>query len=156
MTPFTLRRLFVPLAAVAALGLFVAVAAPALGFRWDPYDRTARRLAEVEVRLAEAETAAADATALARAEADQAVRIDRHHRTVAEAARVAADFTSHLGALADVETLSADRAARLRDADRRLCALSPELCAAAAQPAGRGDDAVPPADAPGRADTGGS
>lgn len=156
MTPVTLRRLIVPLAAVAALGLFVTLAAPALGFRWDPFDRTAKRLAGVEARLAAAEIAATQASALARAEADQAVRVDRHHRTVAAAARVAADFTSHSGIPADVEPLPADRAARLHDADRRLCALAPDLCAAAPQPSGRGDDALPPADAAGRADTGGS
>ncbi|MBX9576665.1 MAG: hypothetical protein K2X07_13620 [Caulobacteraceae bacterium] len=156
MNPATLRRLLVPLAAAAALGLFVTVAAPALGFHWDPFDRTAKRLAAMEARLADAEKAATQATALARAEADQAVRVDRHHSTVAEAARVAADFTSHSGTPADVESLPADCAARLHDADRRLCALAPDLCAAEAQPAGRGDVAVPPADPAEPPDAGGS
>lgn len=146
MTPVTLSRLLVPLAAVGALGLFVAVAAPALGFRWDPFDRKAKRLVEVEARLAVAEAAASRATALARAEADQAVRVDRHHRTAAAAARVAADFTPRFGIPADVEPLPADRAARLHDADRRLCALASDLCAAPAEPADGGDGAVPTAD----------
>ena len=77
MTPVALRRLLLVGAAVPLAGLAaVVLIAPALGFRWDPFDRADRRISDLETRLAHAEAAAAASTHLARAEADQAVRVD--------------------------------------------------------------------------------
>lgn len=149
MSSAVARRLI--LAGAAAVSAMLAVAiliAPALGFRWDPFDRADRRIADLEARLARAEAAADASARLALAQADLSGRLESHHRTTSAATQVVADVavTSLESPDADIP-LPLDRAARLRDADRRLCGLAPELCASApAQPPGRGDHAVPTAD----------
>ena len=158
MIPAALRRLLLTGAAtVLACAAAVVLAAPALGFRWDPFDRAKRRISDLEARLAQVEAAAAAAARLARAEADQAVRVEFHHRRSADAARVVADLIAHSTESPDARLpLPADRAARLHDADRRLCGLAPDACAAGApQPSDGGDGVLSPPDVAGNADPGG-
>ncbi|MBU1324084.1 MAG: hypothetical protein KJ676_02480 [Alphaproteobacteria bacterium] len=154
MSP-ALRRLGVGVAVAAAALLVVLGLAPALGFRWDPFDRASRRIAALEVRLAQAEAAAAASSRLARAEAEQSVRLEHHHRRTAAATTIVADLTAAVRESPDAHLpLPPDRAARLRDADRRLCGLAPDLCDAPEdQSAGGRDDAVPTARAAGSGDS---
>lgn len=149
MSPALIRRLAIGSAVVAACLGAAVLLAPSLGFRWDPFDRTARRLETLETELIRARAAASSAAAVADAEARQAVRVEAQHRRMTQAAAVAADHALHAQEAADADqTLPPDRAARLRDADRRLCGLAPNLCAAdaEAQPASGGDHPVSSAD----------
>lgn len=155
MSPAAFRRLGVGGSVAAAALLVVLVLAPALGFRWDPFDRASRRIAKLEARLAQAEATAVVSSRLARAEADQSVRLEHHHRRTAEATTIVADLTAAATESPDADLpLPPDRAARLRDADRRLCELAPDLCDAPHdQPAGGRDDAMPAARAAGSGDS---
>ncbi|HEV2082478.1 MAG TPA: hypothetical protein VGR32_08480 [Brevundimonas sp.] len=150
MTPASLRRLLLSGGALALAGVVtVLLVAPALGFRWDPFNRADRRISELEARLQRAEAAASAAARLAAEEAAQGARLETHYRTKADADRVVADLAVMSTEASDArQPLSPDRAARLRDADRRLCGLAPELCRPTPQPPGRHHDAVPPAGSP--------
>ena len=157
MTAAALRRLLLRgVAATSVAMAAVVLCAPALGFRWDPFDRAHRRISDLEVRLARAKEAAQAASRLAAAEADQAARLDVHHRTSAAAAQVVADLVVQSTESKDArQSLPPDRAARLHDADRRLCGLAPDLCAVGApQPAVGGDAALSTADPAGSSDAG--
>lgn len=137
-------------AAAALAGLAVLVlAAGALGFRWDPL-----RLSEKRLEQARAELAVAQADIDARrieqaAETKQRARLDAHHRqtTAVTALTVAAQTEARKAADAD-HPLDAARADRLRDLDRGLCRLAPDLegCAAASGPARAVDAALRPGD----------
>jgi hypothetical protein len=130
--------------------VLVGVALPALGFRWDPFDRSARRIEALERDLVRARANTDAAVRVAAAEASQSRRIEDHHARVAGATGIAADVAAQSQEATDAQTsLPRDRAARLRDADRRLCGLAPDLCGspAAAEPALDRDDALPAPDA---------
>lgn len=140
-----MKRVIFGVALAAACVAVVAVTAPALGFVWDPFDRSARRVAALEARLAVAESASATHAAVAQAERDQSHRLDAAHRRNSQAVRTAADHSLQALEAPDADhPLAADRADRLHRADRRLCSLAPDLCAADARPqrSGAGDLAV--------------
>lgn len=150
MSAALVRKLAFGAAAAGVCVGVVAAGAPMLGFRWDPFDRAARRIAHLEARLEQADSASIAYAAVAEAEARQSARLEAHQRRAIQATEVVSDLSRQAQEAPDAEhPLSPDRVDRLRDADRRLCGLVPELCVAdaAAQPPGVGDHAMPPAGA---------
>lgn len=151
MSPSPLRQAIAPILVVMAGGaLVIGVALPALGFRWDPFDRSSRRIEALERDLSQARAGEDAAVRVASAEAAQSARLEIHHLRMTKADRVVADVAVQSNEAPDAQTpLPSDRAARLRDSDRRLCGLAPDLCShvAASDPAGGRDPAVPVADA---------
>ena len=139
------------LIAAVMLALFIGLlllAAGGLGFRFDPFDSTARR-----ADTAEATAAAATADASARGieaagERDTSTRVDVVVRQVAAADRAAFSFTSDARIAIDAkDPLDPDRARRLRDVDQQLCATRPSICpdySPSALDAGDGDAALHP------------
>tara|TARA_R110002012_G_scaffold262978_2_gene445384 strand:+ start:27669 stop:28082 length:414 start_codon:yes stop_codon:yes gene_type:complete len=125
--------------------LVVVVAGRGLGFRWDPLNLAGRRLEAAQTR---AEVASADAAARRleiEGEAGQRLALDRHHQQALAVMRVTAPALAQARSAEDaLEPLDPERAGRLHAHDRRLCRISPAVCAdtAAADPAGDGDDTV--------------
>lgn len=150
MTPAVVRRVLLRLAIIGLiLSVLIALLAPELGFRWDPFDLSQRRISRLESQLAEARTAASASERRAGAGAAQSARVETHQSRVTEATRVVVDVVAQAPESPDaLHPLAPDRAARLRDADRRLCGVAPDLCGADAtpDPADGGDRALPAAD----------
>jgi hypothetical protein len=147
MTPPILRTfqplgwLAVGVAAVAA----VANAQGGLGFRWDPLDLGRRRLDRAEATAAVAVQEVAARTAEAQGQAALIARLDAAVQTAVALERVTARSIQIARTADDASLpLPAGRIARLRDHDRELCRLSPELvgCPAAPDTAGDGEPAV--------------
>lgn len=131
---------------LVAVGLVLA-AGRGLGLRWDPFDLQGRRLEAARSRAVAAE---ADAHAR-RAERDGDRMVSREteavRQTEIEVGRVTATAIQQAREADDADTpLAPDRVRRLDDHDRELCRHAPALCAraGAAEPAGRGDAALPP------------
>lgn len=120
-----------------------------LGFRWDPLNLEHKRLAA-------APTQARDATAVAAAQADarrietegaaaQARRVDHYHHMTGTADRATTAAVAQGRSADDADhPLENRRADRLRDHDRELCRVAPDLdgCAGATGLAGGGDTPV--------------
>ena len=122
--------------ATAALALLAAfLLAVALAARWWdgltawlPWSDESR-LERAEVRLDRLQTDLAERQAQVEALERQAAATHAAHETLTEARAITARATAHAETAPDAETeIDPDRADRLRDADRRLCALSPGLC----------------------------
>lgn len=125
------------LVAVMALG-------KGLGLRWDPFGLDDRRLAAAEARAAAAGSDAAARRLEVEGAAAQARRIDIHHQQDVAVARATGQAVTHARNADDASNpLDPDRAARLREHDRRLCDLAPAVCAAApVESAGGGDGSL--------------
>lgn len=143
-------RLLTPLgwafAAAGVLGVGLLVLG-GVGFRWDPFNHSQRRL---EAAQAQAQVGQAEAAAR-RLEAEAAIqrsrRLDQFHQQQTATARTIAIAVEQARSADDAKTpLDARRAERLRGHDRELCRLAPDLdgCAGAAGPAGGGDAALRP------------
>lgn len=137
----------------AAAGLlalvFLVLTAGALGFRWDPFRLTERRLERTRADLAVARSDLSARRIEQAAETGQRARLDTHHRqTTAVAALTAAAETQARSAPDADQPLDADRTRRLHDLDRGLCELAADLqgCAAAPDSASRGDPPLRPGD----------
>lgn len=130
----------------AALALIAAVAlAHGIGLRWDPFDLAGRRLRAAEAR---ADAAVSDAGARrleSEGRADQARRLDHLHQQALAVEQATAAAAAQARSAHDASTpLDSARAGRLLRHDGELCRLSPAVCdAAASEPAGSGDAAVP-------------
>ena len=151
--PFMLKPagwLIAGLLAVAALMLLVQT----LGFRWDPFDRTHRRLEAAEVRAEMAEAHAATCRLEVAGAAVQARRLETHHRQALDLGRATARAEAGARSSNDAEQpLDQARAARLAGHDRELCRLAPGICAAPeAEPAVGGHDTLPAGPTAGTAD----
>ncbi|MFC5345472.1 hypothetical protein ACETK8_07135 [Brevundimonas staleyi] len=147
MTPPSFRTL-APLGrlavAVAALAT-TAVVLGGLGFRWDPFDLARRRADRAEQVAASATAQAAARSAEAQGQAGQVVRLDAAHQSAVARERATAQSIQIARTADDASTpLTPDRADRLRDHDRELCRLAPDLlgCSAAPDPAGPGHPTV--------------
>lgn len=123
-------RLTTGLAAIALLAVTVLLIARAWGglSGWLPWS-DGRRLARAETRLDQARTDLEHREAEIAALERQAERATVSHQTLAEARTI----TVRAATLAERATDANDpidptRADRLRDADRRLCGLVPDLC----------------------------
>src|SRR5690606_34550166 len=113
---------------------------------WDPFNITERRMEAAE-RRAEAAVDEARARRLeAEGAADQAGRLDHHHRKSVALVRATAAADAQARNADDAQVpLDPARAARLRAHDGQPCGLAPELCGAPApDPAAGSRDAVPP------------
>ncbi|MDY6923660.1 MAG: hypothetical protein SWI22_06865 [Pseudomonadota bacterium] len=144
--------------ALAALALAVAFAVlvQALGFRWDPFDRAARRIEAAETRAAAAEADAGARRLESEGAAAQQRRLEVHHQQALELGRVTTRAREEARNAHDAEDLlDPARAARLAGHDRELCRLAAALCGAAPlEPADDGDHAVPAGPVAGAADPG--
>ncbi|WP_292227902.1 hypothetical protein [Brevundimonas sp.] len=118
-----------------------------LGFRWDPFNQTQRRLetaqAQAEVGRLEAEARRLESAAAVQ----QARRLDQFHQQQTATGRATAAVVEQARSADDAEIpLDAHRAERLRGHDRELCRLAPDLdgCASAIGPAGSREAALRP------------
>ena len=143
MTPPVLRTLAplgwlaLSLVALAAVVLILG----GLGFRWDPFDLTRRRADRAEQTAAVATAQAAARAAEVEGQTAQVVRIDAALQSAVALERATAHALQIARTADDASTpLDTDRADRLRDHDRQLCRLAPNLggCPAAPDPADGG------------------
>lgn len=129
---------------VAVLAV-VAIVLGGLGFRWDPFDLARRRLDRAEASAAVAMQQADARSAEARGQAGQVARLDAAVQSAVTLERVTAR-SIHDARTADDSSLPlpADRVDRLRDHDRELCRIAPDLvgCPAPPDPAGDGEPTV--------------
>jgi len=115
-----------------AVVLVIAVAGRGLGFRWDPFNQSSRRLQAAEQRADAASRDAAARNLEATAGVDQARRLDTHNQRALEVTRATATAQAEARSAHDADKpLDPDRIARLRDHDRELCRSAPDLCRAA-------------------------
>lgn len=147
MTPPILRTLqpLGWLAVSVAVLAVVALVLGGLGFRWDPLDLGRRRLDRAEASAATAVAEAAARSAEAEGQAGQVARLDAAVQSAAALDRVTARSIQIARTADDASVpLPADRIARLRDHDRELCRLAPDLvgCSAAPDLAGDGRPAL--------------
>lgn len=122
-----------------------AVVLGGLGFRWDPFQLDRRRADRAEQAAAVAAAEAAARSAEAEGQAGQVARLDAAVRTTVALERATARSLETARTADDASVpLPPDRARRLRDHDRELCRLAPDLlgCPAAPDPAGDGEPAV--------------
>lgn len=147
MTPPFLKAL-TPLGWLAVGGAAlaaVAVVLGGLGFRSDPFDLARRRADRAEQVAAAATAEAAARSAEAAAQAAQVARLDAAVRSTVALERTTAHSIQIARTADDASTpLAPDRADRLRDHDRELCRIYPDLlgCPAASDPAEAGDPAL--------------
>jgi len=123
-------RIAAALTLLAALLLAVALAARWWDglTAWLPWSDESR-LDRAEVRLDRLQTDLAERQAQVEALERQAAATHAAHDTITQARTITARATAHAETAPDAETeIDPDRADRLRDADRRLCALQPDLC----------------------------
>ena len=147
MTPPILRTLrpLGWLAVCAAVLAVVALVLGGLGLRWDPFDLGRRRLDRAEAVAAAAVSESAARTAEAQGQAGQVARLEAAVQSAVALDRVTARSIQTARTADDTATpLPADRAARLRDHDRELCRIAPDLigCPAAPDPAADREPAV--------------
>ena len=142
MTPPLLKAL-TPLGwlavGVAALAAAVVLLG-GLGFRWDPFDLDRRRADRAEQAAAVATAEAAARSAEAAGQAGQVIRLDAAVRSTVALERATAHSIQIARTADDASTpLDPDRADRLRDHDRELCRISPDLLGCPAAPDASGD-----------------
>ena len=95
-------------------------------------DRAEDQVEDLQQDLATSEADAAARAAEAQANADQVERIETVHRQVIELRDLTNPVIHEARSAPDASTpLDPDRADRLREHDRRLCELAPDVCAAA-------------------------
>lgn len=124
--------------AVLALGWLAITVLGGLGFRFDPFNTT-------EKRLETAQTTAVTATIAAGARAQEAVgaryttlKVEHTLNQVRRAETIAAELTTQARAATNAnEEVDPDRRARLRSEHERLCDARPAVCPP--DPAAQGD-----------------
>lgn len=137
-------RALTPLGWIAGGGAILiglALVLGGLGFRWDPLDLSRRRAERAEAAAVQASAEAAARAAEAQGQAGQVARLDAALATARSLERATAQSIQIARTADDASLpLSPDRADRLRDHDRELCRLAPDLvgCAAPADPARNG------------------
>ena len=113
--------------------LVVALLAGGLGFRWDPLELDRRRLDAARVQAAAGDAAAAARRLEQQGQAVQQGRLETFNNTTTQAARATATAVTQARSAHDADSpLDPDRLRRLREHDRELCRLAPDLdgCAA--------------------------
>lgn len=125
------------LALIGAAALLLAVAGRGVGLRWDPFDLQQKRLEAVQAQATQAESDAVARRVEAEGGAQQAARLDIHHRHILAVERATVAAVTQARSAEDAnDPLDPVRADRLRAHDRELCRLAADLtgCAAAAEP----------------------
>lgn len=133
-------------AAAVASAAALIILIHALGFRWDPFNRTVRRLQAAEARAATAELDAAARRLEVEGAVSQAGRLETHQQQALELVRATTRAQAETRNAHDAELpLDPTRAARLADHDRKLCFIAPDICAGPAEAglAGSGDHPLP-------------
>jgi hypothetical protein len=135
-------RIITPTGWIALFAVFcvlfglASVARPSfLGFKFDPFGIDARKLDRLESQVSVLEREAVGNAATQTFHTREVVIRDLARQAETEA-RTAPDAET---------PLNADRVARIRAADNRLCIVAPAICAGP-DPAGSGADALPVAD----------
>jgi hypothetical protein len=132
--------------AFVALGL----ARPSLlGFQFDPFGLDRRRIESLREQRDHARSDASARALEVTGERAQAERVDAYSHVLIETRTITAEASAAARSAPDAnDPLPSDRADRLRDADRRMCRLAPDVCATApADPAGGRDGLLSPAGA---------
>lgn len=154
MKGLSLLRALTPMGwlALGVAGLAgLAMVLVGLGFRWDPFDLDRRRLHKAEAVAVSARAEAAARSAEASGQAGQITRLETAlRRSTALERATSLSLQDARNADDAPEPLPADRVDRLRNHDRELCRLAPDLegCRAAPDSAGDGVPALRPASAP--------
>jgi len=144
ITPPAVLRALTPkgwIVATVALVSGLVLVLGGLGFRWDPFDLSRRRFESADRAMAQARAEAAARSAEAEGQAGQVVRLDAALRTTRSLDRATARSLQTARTADDAALpLPTARAHRLRDHDRQLCRIAPDLggCSAAPDPAGDG------------------
>lgn len=113
--------------------LIVGVLAGGLGFRWDPLGLGRRRLDTAQAQAAAGRAAETARRLQQQGEATHQRRLDIFNDTTTQAARATATAVTQARSAHDADSpLDPDRLRRLREHDRELCRLAPDLdgCAA--------------------------
>jgi hypothetical protein len=129
------------IAAVAVVMFgFAGLARPSfLGLKFDPFGIDARKIDRLEGEVSVLEREAVG-------NAEIAAATQTFHTREVVIRDLARQAETEARTAPDAETpLNADRVARIRAADHRLCIVAPSICASP-DPAGSGADAVPVAD----------
>jgi hypothetical protein len=130
-------RMLTPLGWLALMGaavLLLAITGRGLGLRWDPFDLQQRRLETVQARATRAESDAEARRIEAAGQAQQAARVEIHHRQILAVERATVAAVTQARSAEDAnDPLDPVRADRLRAHNRELCRLAADLngCAAA-------------------------
>jgi hypothetical protein len=133
------------IAGAAAIVAIIAIVLGGLGFRWDPFDLSRRRAERAERASVAASAEASARSAESRGEAGQFARLDAALQSARSLDRATTRSIQTARTADDAALpLETDRADRLRDHDRQLCRIAPDLvgCAAAPDPASDGEPAV--------------
>lgn len=122
----------ISLSLLAASALLIW-AGSSIGIRWDPFGFDRRRLEAAQSRAIHAERDAAARQAEVAGERDQARRLEHTLKPVRDVEALTSTAI-HKARTADEAQipLAPDRADRLRDHDRELCRLAPDLAGCAA------------------------
>ena len=125
--------------AVALFGLAGLVRPSFLGLKFDPFGIDARKIDRLEGEVSVLEREAVG-------NAEIAAATQTFHTREVVIRDLARQAETEARTAPDAETpLNADRVARIRAADNRLCIVAPSICASP-DPAGSGADPVPVAD----------
>lgn len=136
-----------PRLALYAAGVVVCVIAllSLIAFASDPFGFKARKIERLEREAQAAQSEALARTLESEGQSEQIARIESAGRLTIDVNTITAEAVAEARNATDAnEPLEAGRLDRLRQLDDRLCDLHPPSCTASADPAGNGDDGLPP------------
>lgn len=123
------QSLSVKLFALPILACLILILLAGLGFRFDPFDLTARRADRAETQASTATTEALARGIEASGERDTSARVDGVVRQITAANQASHILTSDARSALDATApLAPERAERLHAFDQQLCASRPVLC----------------------------
>lgn len=124
--------------AALALGWLVITVLGGLGFRFDPFNTTEKRLETAQTRAVTATIAASARAQEAAGARDTTLKVEHTLNQVRRAETIAAELTTQARAATNAnEEVDPDRRARLRSEHERLCDARPAVCPP--DPAAQGD-----------------
>ena len=124
--------------AVLAIGWLAITVLGGLGFRFDPFNTTEKRLETAQTTAVTATIAAGARAQEAAGARDTTLKVEHTLNQVRRAETIAAELTTQARAAPNAnEDLDPDRRARLRSEHERLCDARPAVCPP--DPAAQGD-----------------